>query len=88
MKSVNANHQISHHRFLNSIAAGIVEMIEDQTDLKLTSGGKVDSGTQITLTLTGQKTVADEEELERVSNKVRQQFDALKNPADLESLIK
>lgn len=88
-KHVNVGFGISNHTFINKIAAGIQQKLQQEVPgLALRMGGKSENGTKIKIMLTGSIATADADQHEEVVTKVRQTIDDLKNPSDLLSLVK
>jgi len=76
--------RVSNHRFMNMIASGISALIaETVPGLKLQYTGKSIRGDSISAVLIGKIQLADKEELDSTSDKVRITMQGLKNPSNL-----
>lgn len=88
LKTVLSHFEVSNHRFLNMIAAGVQNKLQQNIpDMQLKISGKSQDGTIIKLRITGTKITKDADDFDRVSNNVRHTIDGLKNPSDLLSIL-
>lgn len=88
-KYVKTRFTLSHHTFLNQLAAGLKRKLEETIPgLQLQFGGKKINGSNIDATVKGSVVLPNPEAVDETSNKVRREMDGLKNPADLVSLLK
>lgn len=88
IKTIRTNFDVTNHRFINAIAMGVKEKLEQIVpETKFKIGGKSLDGTVIKLQISGTKITKDADELDKVKNDVRQTMDSLKNPANLMSIL-
>jgi len=77
------------HRLMNILAAGLMRETADKTGgMVLSLVGKRSQGGKITATLIGTKKFETAEEYSEASEQVREMIDNLKNPANLQTLLK
>jgi len=88
-KNISNSFEISNHRFVNSIANGISNLIGQKVPgVKLQYVDKVVSGNSISTILSGQIVVNSQDEYDEISNEIRTVMQGLKNPSNLISIIK
>jgi len=80
--------EVSNHAFINKIAAGVADEINEVDGLNVKSSGKTSDGGVIKMNLSGSMITKDSDRHQEVSDEVRRILDKLKNPAYLLSLIK
>ena len=88
-KYVKTRFTLSHHAFLNQLAAGLKHKLEKAIPgLQLQFGNKQITGSNIDTTVKGTVVLPNAEAMDETIIKVRREMDGLKNPADLVSLLK
>lgn len=86
IKRVKQGFETTNHTFLSQIAAAVTKKIEEDTGLRLSLQGKIETGRKIEATLMGQS--SDPEENGDIEKRVRQTMQDLANPTALTDLLR
>lgn len=86
-KRLSTGFDISTHRLLNFIIAGLQQRIADETGLKLEAVGKTVSGNVIKVDLIGQSILTNDSDAEDLAGKVDTLMNSLKNPNELLNMV-